>query len=492
MLTSYPLNHDVAWLLHVADRWLEGDRLYVDLVEVNPPLIIMLLTPVVAAADVLGAWGASVFYFAVLCLAAASLWLASRILLRFMVPGSASFIIAVVAATHLLLPRTEFGQREHLMLLLTTPYYFTVAAHGTARPPPRREALLTGTLAGLGFALKPHFLLVLIACEAYLLLGVSRWTVRRPELVAIVAVGITYAVALLVVTPAYFEVARWASPVYGAFYRSSWQLIASGPGVVAAGTAIAGAFVARRWSGAHVRNVFAIAAAGFVVIVFIQSKNFDYHWLPVYATSAIVWTSLTIEIVRRAAGRIGSAALKNPVVLRRLLLALTSAVLVYAGLAGGRSASAVSWSRLAGYADIMEVIDEHGARSWFALSANMLTAFPLVTYADLEWRAPFHSLWPVTGLYDEAASSTRRFPYRARHEMGTTEQYVFDATLHALFNTRPDLILIDSNAPGGRLTGFDFFQYFAADERFVEFMQSYVVVADFGAVRIFGRVASPK
>ena len=37
---SSPLKDDVAWLLYVARKWLGGQRLYVDLVEVNPPLIV--------------------------------------------------------------------------------------------------------------------------------------------------------------------------------------------------------------------------------------------------------------------------------------------------------------------------------------------------------------------------------------------------------------------------------------------------------------------
>src|SRR5689334_16434399 len=34
---SSPLKDDVAWLLYVADQWLSGQRLYIDLVEINPP-----------------------------------------------------------------------------------------------------------------------------------------------------------------------------------------------------------------------------------------------------------------------------------------------------------------------------------------------------------------------------------------------------------------------------------------------------------------------
>jgi hypothetical protein len=37
-----PEKDDVAWLLYVARKWLAGQRLYDDLVEVNPPLIVWM------------------------------------------------------------------------------------------------------------------------------------------------------------------------------------------------------------------------------------------------------------------------------------------------------------------------------------------------------------------------------------------------------------------------------------------------------------------
>src|SRR5580698_5618612 len=37
-----PLKDDIAWLLYVAHRWMSGRELYVDVIEVNPPLIIWM------------------------------------------------------------------------------------------------------------------------------------------------------------------------------------------------------------------------------------------------------------------------------------------------------------------------------------------------------------------------------------------------------------------------------------------------------------------
>ena len=45
-----PQKDDVAWLLYVARKWLGGERLYEDLVEVNPPLIVWIYAlPAMAA-----------------------------------------------------------------------------------------------------------------------------------------------------------------------------------------------------------------------------------------------------------------------------------------------------------------------------------------------------------------------------------------------------------------------------------------------------------
>ena len=49
-----PLKDDVAWLLYVARRWLAGRELYVDVVEVNPPLIVWISAIPIRIAGVLG------------------------------------------------------------------------------------------------------------------------------------------------------------------------------------------------------------------------------------------------------------------------------------------------------------------------------------------------------------------------------------------------------------------------------------------------------
>src|SRR5215468_8301192 len=49
-----PLKDDIAWLLYVSQQWLAGRQLYVDLVEVNPPMIVWILAVPAALSAALG------------------------------------------------------------------------------------------------------------------------------------------------------------------------------------------------------------------------------------------------------------------------------------------------------------------------------------------------------------------------------------------------------------------------------------------------------
>lgn len=491
VLTWYPVNHDSAWMLHVARRWLEGARLYVDVVEVNPPLIIMLLTPAAAISRLLGVWDISVFYFGVLALAGISLWLVARTLSFSTLRLEAPILIVALAAIYVFLPHAEIGQREHLMLLLASPYLFAVALRSTGEEIPAGHAVVIGVLAGIGFALKPHFLIAFVGSEMYLGYARRTWIARRPELVAIVAVGLLYALVLLLVARPYLGLASWASRVYGDFYPSSAREIAGSAGTWLAALTMPAAFLARHRPGAAVRHVFALAAAGFTLMVFVQNKNWDYHWLPVYASCGIVWTSLAIEAARIVSGRVRLPVHGGPRALRRIALWTFGILLTWAGVSSARAAADEAWvrlNRIYQFSSIATIIEQlEGPQSWFALSASMQTSLPLVTYMDLEWSARFNCLWPLSGLYEATPPNTDRFPYRTPDEMGETERYVFDATLEDLFRARPTLILVDRYPPGGRLHGFDYFAYFSADPRFVEFMKDYALLADLGAYRIYQR-----
>src|SRR5258708_713079 len=76
------LNTDVSWLLIVGERVLDGQRLYVDVIEINPPMAVLAYLPGIALARALGLDPKLITDILILTLAVASLASTSRILPR--------------------------------------------------------------------------------------------------------------------------------------------------------------------------------------------------------------------------------------------------------------------------------------------------------------------------------------------------------------------------------------------------------------------------
>ena len=122
MLRS-PLKDDIAWLLYVARRWMAGRELYVDVVEVNPPLIVWISAIPIWFAGALGidAQFTAIPFFVAAVLACAW-WTAS------LLHGSGKLfedrlpVFAAIGTVLLVVPAGDLGQREHLLVAAILPY----------------------------------------------------------------------------------------------------------------------------------------------------------------------------------------------------------------------------------------------------------------------------------------------------------------------------------------------------------------------------------
>ena len=115
MVLAPPLNHDVAAVLQFSQRWLAGEHLYSDLIDVNPPLIFVLnLIPAAIAAvtplDGVAALQLCLFGYGGFCW-----WLAMRVRDRAAEGPVERAFLDVLPALFLLDAGYDFGQREHLM-----------------------------------------------------------------------------------------------------------------------------------------------------------------------------------------------------------------------------------------------------------------------------------------------------------------------------------------------------------------------------------------
>ena len=83
-----PGNADVAWLLTVAEKVLDGKVLYRDVLETNPPFSVYLYAPAVFGARLLSSRPETIVAAMVHALAGASLWCAARLSPRDIATGA--------------------------------------------------------------------------------------------------------------------------------------------------------------------------------------------------------------------------------------------------------------------------------------------------------------------------------------------------------------------------------------------------------------------
>jgi hypothetical protein len=481
---------DTGWYLYSAGRVLDGARLYVDLVEVNPPLIVWLDTVPVALGRILGLPAELVFTALVLVLVAASV-ACVVVLLRQVFPSSAGIrrLLGLAALFALLpLPRLDFGQREHRLLALILPYVLLTAVRAMKGSVAWPAAIAIGAAAGLGIALKPHFVLLWLGLEIGLWWASSRrWPRLRPELVAVVVVGAVYLGSVVLWTPEYFAVVRLMAAPYFGFLRNSLLVTAlAGDGALPPLAALLTAVALRR--SARTRPVWivvACAVAGLWLAAVLQQKGWQYHFYPALGLS--VWLLVLMLVDTRT-------PLQSP--LERLFRGVAMLLVVGTGavvVAG--SAARMAHPRDPRYDEdqdmhrLIPVVREYGQGGSMALfSWSIASTFPLTNYADVRLAFRFPSLWPLAVIYWPDVHREAPVRYHSRAEMGALERFVEDAVVRDFVAARPAVAVVlwsgrDDSAL--RLRRLDYLCYFLRDPRFRAAFERYRFVRTVGEYWVF-------
>jgi hypothetical protein len=483
---------DTGFLLDEAARVLAGARLYVDLVDVNPPLILFLNMAAVMFARRFGLseilayrLGCTVVLLAMLLLAA---WLLRRLLPEEIVLRRA--IILILAFTLFNLAGQDFGEREHLLLALIVPYLLVGAARAVGREIPTAEALLIGLLAAGAFALKPHFVLVWLAVEGYLRLTrrVS-WGTVLPETATIAVALALYTGAIIVWAPGYLQLVRLLAGPYTRFlYVSFWQLLVTGPGALLTLFAIL-AFAALRRYARHpeIPGVFALGALVCLVAGAAQQKEFSYHFYPSIALATLVLGTIVWD--RRE-------SLRNWVGRLYRVIVVSVLVTVVVVVCVRNAASTIRPPRDPEQEQMERLLPVVRARATgegvYVMSYNISSAYPMINYAGAHSASRFAQLWILAAAYMDQLRGSRPLRYHAPDEMSPSERYLNQAVLEDLRNQRPKLLIILQHArdlPANGLRRLDYVAYFSRDPRTASMLQRYQSVADLGDFVIYERIA---
>lgn len=482
-----PVNHDVATLIDVARRWLAGERLYVEVIDVNPPLTMILHAVPVLLEQATGL-AATSWWVVMTAIAAVAAALACRRLValapygkghlaRDTVPLVTLFVMAAAQAQ-------EFGQREHLMLLAGIPYAFLAGLRAERRAP-LRLALPIAIAAGLGFALKPYFLVMPALVEGYLLLRRGPRAAFADPVPWIIGGWVAVHAAIIAfVTPEYITDTY---PIIVGTYLA----IGMGPIDVLFGSAMAATtialviltpivFVLRREPGYIALCLFAI---GGVISCVAQGKGWSYHTMPAVSGTIILLAALVIDQLDRWLAS-ATAAPHRVTALAASLLALVAYpyFLVNPPFAYQQRYE-TSIARQLG--DVIAV--ESPNRRIMALSPGIYPFFPTVEYEKTHLAGRFATMWPIQGLYASCLSNGQL--YRSLDTAPAVEKQVFRAVVDDFIKAKPDILFVDRipGIPRCATEVFDYLAYFSRDPRFAAAMKNYDFAYEFDRYNIWRR-----
>ena len=297
--------HDQMWLLYAAGLVQHGTRLYgPHLFESNPPLIVWL--------SMIPDWIAGVLHLsatavakALVIVVEAAVWLVCRGLWSRLLPDRSRGLwwklgfayIAIFAV----LPARDFGQRDQLLAILCLPYLLTSAVDMDGGRLPAAFLAGIGCLAGVGFSLKPHHLLVPAAIETTLLWWRfsgrrSAQRLLRPEAIAIAATCAAYYAAIRTLTPEYVsQVLPVLRDTYWAIgHLSLLQSTLASVQLTVLAAAALGVHLANRCSNVNAATrIFLIAGFASLAAYYLQGTGWYYQQIPALSFFAFaLWLEL--------------------------------------------------------------------------------------------------------------------------------------------------------------------------------------------------------
>lgn len=473
MVLAPPLNHDVAAVLNFAERWVAGERLYRDLIDVNPPLIFVLtaIPAQIARWTPLEGVGALLLCVVLCCLAA---WRLTVRLRRDRAEGPVErAVLDALVPLACVLAAYDVGQREHLMALFALPYAFLAARRIEGLPTPPALAWTVTLAAALGFALKPHFLAVPLLVEALVLARRGpRAAFRDPLPWGMAAVWLGYLAAIPVFFPDYFN---FVVPLVMGYYLATGGfgafdvLLGEKIGAALLPLILLALFAARRAAGAPAQALLAVGLGGFLS-AWVQHKGWTYHVVPMEMAVALLAGLLAARWIDGALPppRVAAAAPG---------LALAAALLVAMVHIRGESPWRQIWYDQLRDGQLTAVLRrEVAGERLLVLSPDIYPVYPALNYARARSTLRFMNLWVLVGAYPDCPEGAPR--YRDTWEMGRPEFLVYRTVAEDFARAPPAGVLVakTSGIPRCDAEEFDPIAYFSRHPAFAQTWRRYTRV----------------
>jgi hypothetical protein len=485
-----PINHDVAAILDVSARWVNGERLYVEVIDENLPLTFVVHALPVLTSKILP--GDPSFWFTAWVVAGifASFWACRRLVK--LVPSADHALTEALLPPVLLflftvLPNEHFGQREHIVFVASAPYMIASMARAEGILLGRGASIAIGLFAGVALAMKPHYLAIPAVLELYLLIR-RGWRPTLSDLIpwSIGLVAVAHFVSMYTIFHEYgMFVMPLAVEAYAPIGDAGWRGVLTsnvmGPTLLALVIFGLIAVIFTKTVAARVLVAYGIGAA---LSAIAQAKGWPYHVLPALS-AAILLAALTVSQTVDRYLPISRSGHHLPVA----VISATLMVLLYfqAALYTPPFYKQRQFEESIG-GRLQHIIEQNAPnRTILALSPGIYPLWPLINYIGGRMTMRFLTMWVLQGVY----ATCDDFPalYNPPDTMGDSEKMVFDQVSEDFAREQPDLLIVDRIAGIPRCQGkeFDYLEYFMQNRVFADAFEGYEHLMDFDRYRIYRR-----
>jgi hypothetical protein len=479
------MNLDVAWLLYAAQRLLEGAKLNVDVYEINPPISVYFNLPPALLSKYLGLPVIPLFYSYMILVIGISLWLCwhlTKLISKNYASGRYYILVSLVFITTIwVITKIQFGQREHIAIVLLMPYLLAAIVRLQRKDLSLPTALAVGLLAGAGLSFKPFFLGVWILVEIYLVASLkslsSLW--RKENL--IIALFLTlFALFVLIFQPHYLQLVLLLGKYYQPFNNGYSAVIFSNEAILWLLTGIVICLIKLDQEDKAAIFLLYVASTGFLLSALIQQKGWPNHLYLISASCLFVLLLVIYKLLEKYR-------------ISKKYILVWSYVIFLGFFAIGvieTRRSAHIYNNIASLPQLIALLKESAPKEpVYVLTTHLRPSFPMINYSGASWPYHFPSFWPLPGFYCNPSNGSDEISYHPPDTMSPEERFFLDTIISDLRINPPKLLLVDQSKYkiGFGKLNFNFLDYFCNDPRFLTFFEGYEYLKQVGNYAIYQR-----
>ncbi len=488
---------DQSMYLQAAELLLSGKKIYVDFIDINPPLIVYLNVPLAFVAKATGYPVILVFKMALLLFVGLMSFCLYKTLneqLNWKQKFFLTWIFLLLSAVMMFVRAA--GQREHLFILAFVPYFFGRLLNQNEKHCSQWLWVVIVLSCAITSFLKPHFLFLVLCLEmALIYLRRSSTDFVKRDFLIFGFIGLLYGAHFLFlpaeVRDAFFkDLIPLVMKYYDSFGKSFEDLLRTRPNYWETAIFCGLLLLLSAREDQKCREIkfsLGIVALGCVAIYFFQGKGWYYHLVPtIYITVLSV-----VFILPQIFGRVSFRT--------RVMSAIFSTLIFYFGISVmfktvmGLGDQAY-WTNFPDYgaSEVEAAIRENSVRGDYVVvfSPSPLHSYPALLRLERYPGVRYLFQFPMSFFNNPHSKSRVQYDvYKTREQMSAEEKAYIERVESDIEQNQPKLIIFTNfrNEFSFLPKEFNSFQYFMASGLWRNIGLKYQMVSESPSLIVYSR-----